>query len=271
VLLSDDIPAYSAIAEQIRERAGSDNLTVYNLDGNPANAGRIKAEAAAADRLVAIGLLAASVGREMDGKPMVFCQVFNYQDYDLISPASKGVNLLPPFDAQLDAWRSLSPGLERIGVITGPDQESLVDEIRSATGRQGIELTARTVLSDKEALYAFRRLTPEIQGLWLVPDNRILGPEAVREIMAYSARHQIQVVVFGSNLLGMGALMSVSGVEGDVADQVLSRLDRISAAGKLGGPDMLPLTEVRVEINREVARYLGLDVAENIARLDPSR
>jgi len=198
---------------------------------------------------------------------MVFCQVFNYQDHDLISRSSKGVNLLPPFDTQLEAWTSLAPGLKSIGIITGPDQDSLVDEIRAVTAAQQIELSVRTVLSDKEALYSFKRLTPEIQGLWLLPDNRILSPAVVREIITYGARHRIQVVVFGANLLSAGALMSVTSINGDIADQVLSRLDTISETGQLAGPDMRPLTRMQVEVNRDVARHLGLAVSEQVVRL----
>ena len=42
-------------------------------------------------------------------------------------------------------------------------------------------------------------MTHAIDGLWLLPDNRILSPDVVREMMSYSAKHKKQVVVFGNN------------------------------------------------------------------------
>ncbi len=266
LLLSNDIPAFSAIAEEIVARIGDAPLSIYNLDGNPANISRIRAEAAEADRLVAVGLLAASVAREIEDKPLVFCQVFNYQDHDLISASSKGVKLLPPFNLQLDEWLALAPELERIGIVVGPGQEQLVREIQIAAQSAQIELAVRTVQSDKEALYDFKRMTQDIQGLWLLPDNRVLSPEVVREIMSYSARHRTQVVVFGANLLDLGALMSVTSDPGDIAERVLERLASIDADNRVPGPDMQSLTTLNVDVNAEAARYLGLSLAPQSAR-----
>ncbi len=266
VLLSDDIPAFSAIAEEIVARADGAPLSIHNLDGNPANIRRIRAEVAEADRLIAVGLFAASVAREIDAKPFVFCQVFNFQDHDLISASSKGVKMLPPFDLQLDEWLALAPDLERVGIILGPDQEPLIEEIQTAARARQIELTVRTVQSDKEALYNFKRMTQDIQGLWLLPDNRVLSPEVVREIMSYGARHRTQVVVFGANLLDLGALMSVTSDPGDIAARVLERIADIGTRDIVPGPDMQSLTTLDLEVNVEVARYLGLSVTSESAR-----
>jgi ABC-type uncharacterized transport system substrate-binding protein len=264
VLLSDDIPVFEAVAAEIVARVGADRATIYNLNALPSNGPRVLREAAAADRIVAVGLLAATIGRSIAEKPMVFCMVFNHQDSNLISASSKGVKLLPPFELQLQAWSELSPRLQSVGVITGPGQEELLAEIEAAAKARGIAVAVETVNSDKEALVVFKQMTSTIQGLWLVPDNRILSPEVVREIMSYSARHQKQVVVFGSNLLGLGAVMSVDSDADDVAQQVVRRLDGIDGKGQVAGPGMLPLTKMQVEVNSPIARQLGLVVPQKL-------
>lgn len=267
IVLSQEIPAFREIADEITRRLGSERVDVYNLDGRTANGQRVTAALADThpDRLIAIGLLAATVVKRTPDAPMVFCQVYNYGDHELISANSKGVSLLPPFGPQLDAWKALSPELSHVGVITGPGQEPLIDEIRNAATEHGVELSVRTVLTDQEALYEFKDITPDIQGLWLLPDNRILSPEVVREIMVYAGKHRRQVVVFGSNLLGLGALMSVESDAADVADRVLARFDSLQSNHELGDPDMLSLTEMRLRINRDVASRLGLVVPEHMA------
>ena len=264
VLVSDDIPEYMRIAEEIQRR-DPDHVTVHNLDGQQAKAESTLAEIdrVNSDRVVAIGLLAATVGRRAD-MPMVFCQVYNYQDYDLVSPTSKGVQLLPPFALQLEAWKSLAPQLQRIGIVTGPAQDVLIAEIRQVVERAGLTLTVATVQSDQEALLAFKDMTLGIDGLWLLPDNRILSPDVVREMMSYSAKHRKQVVVFGSGLLGLGALMSVTSDERDVADRVLARFANTAENGRLLGPDMQQLTKIHTDVNHDVANYLGLVVPEQI-------
>jgi ABC-type uncharacterized transport system substrate-binding protein len=247
------------IAEEIQRQDGA-HVIVHNLDGEPTNAERVLAELSGnSDRLVAIGLLAATVGRRAD-LPMVFCQVYNYQDHDLLSPTSKGVQLLPPFSLQLDAWMSLSPDLRHLGIVTGPAQDSLVAEIRQVVEEAELTLTVATVQSDQEALLAFKDMTQSIDGLWLLPDNRILSPVVVREIMSYSAKHRKQVVVFGDSFLALGALMSVTSDERDVAERVLARFDNMSETGRLLGPDMQQLTKIHTDVNPTVANYLGLAV-----------
>ena len=270
ILVSDDIPLFASVADKVRRRLGPGEHTVHNLEGHPANSTRVieEIQGAAPDQVVSVGLLAAQVGRQLDDVPMIFCYVFNYQDHELVSPSSKGVNLLPPFGMQLEVWQEVSPGLNRIGVITGPNQDALVEEIQQASEEKEIELFARTVQSDQEALYVFKRLTPEIQGLLLLPDNRILSPRVVREIMSYGARHRIQIVVFGSGLLDLGGFMAITSRDGDVADQVVARLENMTDDGLPAGPDMMPLTKLDREINPDVAQHLGLIQAERSARSD---
>lgn len=270
ILLSDDLPIFISAADQIKLQLGDRPFTVHNLEGDPANSPSVveELEKSQPDRLIAIGLLAAQVGAELEGVPMVFCYVFNYEEHDLLSSSSNGVNLFPPFEMQLEAWKSLSPDLDRVGVIVGPAQEALVNEIQQATENMEIELFARVVNSDQEALYSFQRITPEIQGLWLVPDNRILSPRVVGEMMAYAKEHQIQIVVFGRKMLQTGALMAVTTVDEDVAAQVIARLDQVDAAGQFAAPAMAPLTQMNLDINRNVALALGLVESEQSARLE---
>ncbi|MEE8305179.1 MAG: ABC transporter substrate binding protein, partial [Candidatus Tectomicrobia bacterium] len=205
LFLSDDIPAYQAIATQIVERGDANEYKTVNLDGDPrispANLAEIKAFDP--DKIVSIALLAAQVGRQFADTPMVFCQVFNYRDHDLLSPYSRGVKLLPPFALQLEAWTELSPELESIGLVIGPNQEDLIAEAVRAAEAYKIELTSRIVSSDKEALYVFKRLTSSIQGFWLLPDNRILSPRVLKEMMSYGTAHGVQIVVFNSQLINL--------------------------------------------------------------------
>jgi ABC-type uncharacterized transport system substrate-binding protein len=269
IVLSNEIPAYVSIANQLGRQLGEGNYSIHNMQGNPAKTARMLNEIRLqnTDQVVAIGLLAAKTGLQLDNTPVVFCQTFNYSDHNLISARSKGVSLLPPFDLQFSAWRELAPNLHSVGVITGPNQGQLIKQIRKDADSKNIEILNRTVHSDKEALVEFKRLMPSIQGLMLLPDNRVLSPAVLREIMSYSAKYRTQVVVYSPRLLQLGALMSAANSEQDVAATVIKRLSQISGNGTIAGPDILSLSEARIRINPAIAKMLGLEVPQQLAQL----
>jgi ABC-type uncharacterized transport system substrate-binding protein len=256
VLVSDETPAYTQVAQALAQRLPG--IPVHHLKGNSALADARLKEAPERNLVVAIGLDAAQAARRLDGRQVVFCQVFNYRDAGLVTPWMKGVSALPPANLQFGAWKSVSPGLKRVGLITGRGLGELRAEAREAARRVGIELLHEEVATDKQMLYAFRRLSPRIQGLWLVPDNRVLSREVMREVLAEAMRAGKQVVVFTPDLLKLGGLMSMESDAADVAQQVIARLREAQAAPDAAGTPIRELSRVKLRLNPSMLQHLGL-------------
>jgi len=250
ILLSEDVPAYTGIADELQARL-PEKPVIINLHGEHVKGADLpgKPDRSGAVPVIAIGPQAAQAASEYTTGRIVFCQVFNYRDLGLTDARMQGVNMLPPAELQFRAWKHLDPGLSRVGVITGQGHDTLIAQAREAAQGLGIELEHRVVRSDKEMLYAFKRMTPDIQGLWLLPDDRVLSRRVLREIMAYSAKHERQVVVFHPALLRLGALMSVSSVDSDIAAQVISALRSTPKRGTAPQTGLLPLSKIHVDIN----------------------
>ncbi len=262
VLYAPNVPTYQTIADALVAHAPARIRAV--AVHSPAQARSWLRDAATreqVDQVVAVGAVAA---RGVDGwydKPVVFCQVFNYQDYGLTAVNRYGVNILPPPKIQFRAWRQLAPDAKRLGVVTGPGHGALIESARKAARRQGMTLIHRVAQTDKEALYLYKRMVPDIDGIWLLPDDRILSRRVLRGMMQYSARHEKPALVFHPGLLGMGGLMSVSSVEQDIAEQVMMALKQTSNTRRRPGFRLLPLTKAHIEVNHEVARNFGYGVA----------
>jgi ABC-type uncharacterized transport system substrate-binding protein len=268
ILLSDDVPAYRLIADELEKRL-PDSPEIFSLQGDSAASAQAigKLNDSGRGHIVAIGPLAAQAASRLTDRQVTFCQVFNYQDQGLTAAHMRGVSILPPAELQFRAWKSLDAGLQRVGVITGPGHEALIARARRAAQSHGIELTHRTVHSDKEMLYNFKRLTPEIQGLWLLPDDRILSRRVLRDTMEYSSKHRKQVLVFHPQLLQLGGLMSVSAIPADVAEQVIAALHASSARTPSSTSDLLPLTGIHVEVNDRVAQQLKISVTPGLGAI----
>lgn len=268
ILLSDNSPAFVGVQREISKRY-QHAVKIYSLAGdeNPSAETIKKIQASDKPAVVAIGLPAAKLARDFSNKKVVFCQVFNYEDTNLITPWMKGVAATPAVAEQFRVWKTLAPRLKKVGVITGKNQHSLIDEAKVAARVHHIDLVHVEVKSDKETLYAYKQLAPKIHGLWLVPDNRVLSGETIRDIMAYSVKEGKQVAVFSHGLLGVGGLLSAESSYADIATQVLARIEQTGYGKDIPGRAISALTKANIRINAVMAGRLNLVVPKSLRGL----
>lgn len=204
--------------------------------------------------VVAIGLRAAQSSVAMSDLPVVFSQVFNYQDHDLINGKTRGVAALAPLAAQLKAWKKLDPTMTRVGLIIGEGHDDLIAEAEVAAVELDLELRVRIAHSDQETLYFFRRMVRDIEGFWLFPDNRILSARVLKQMLDEADRQQVPVVAPNESMLAMGAAISISTVASDIAETIAGVIRRIQAGEIDKIPPITRLSEIRVTTNDDVLR-----------------
>ena len=260
VLLSSRLPAYERIAIALRSELGQ--LDVYDMDDRSLTPREMheSIRAAKTDVVVAVGYKAAAFATRLEDMPVVFSQVFNTGGLDLESGRVRGVSTLPPLDQQLEVWRTLNPNLSAVGAIVGTGHELLVAEAEKAANQHSVRFQHRVAQSDRETLYLFTRLVPEIDGFWLFPDNRILSTEILKQMLTYAARHRVQVAVFNDSLLSIGATLSTTPVDADVAATILQVAEQLVDAEGEELPPISPLSDIAVRVS-EASRN-GL-VSEN--------
>jgi ABC-type uncharacterized transport system substrate-binding protein len=262
IVLSSRHPAYEKVAIELGEQL--DNFTVYDLSDKsqpPVNAFR-KIHDSDTSAVVAVGLRAAISATSMSKVPVVFCQVFNIEQNDLLTDNSRGISSLPPLELQIAAWKELDPSLASIGAIVGPGHDDLIAEAELAAVAHGVELHFRVAKSDRETLYLFNRLVGNIDGFWLFPDNRILSGSVLKEMLNYATQHRVQISVFNESLLELGATLSSSAVETDIADTIVAVLGEIAAGNIDDVPPVSPLNDVQIITNEALLRGM-LDSAGN--------
>lgn len=257
VIVSDSLPAYEGVAAALAQRL-SPPPQVYRLEGSTADLKRLlpALKAGGSAPIVAIGPEAVQAAALVPARPMVFCQVYHHES--VLGGARHGVQAMPPVAKQLRAWKLLDHRLERVALLTGPGFRELGIEAQAAAKQARLEVEHVEVHSDKELLYAVKRLDPSIQGVWLAPDRRVLSAEVLREALSHSVRQGKSVLAFSPQLLPYGALLSIEGEYDDVAERVIAQIRRVG--GGKQPDDVVALTRARVEINPLVARHLGLTV-----------
>ncbi len=209
--------------------------------------------------VIAVGLAAVDAARaRLPGVPIVFCQVFAYEDVLKNGGAIWGVDPLPPLALQLKTWRRIDPTLRSIALILGEARDALAAEATKAAVSVGAEVRFETSHSDRETLYLFKRLAGQVDGLWLFPDNRVLSPTVLRELLSYANSHSVGVLTLNESLLRWGALASATSVPADVAEAVHLVADRVVAGSTQDLPAMTPLRAADLRVNLAVAAALGL-------------
>lgn len=212
--------------------------------------------------VIAVGSAATDAALEELGGPVVFCQV---PDLDFAAtPNAYGVASMPPLDLQLKAWRRLDPSLRTIGLVLGRDEPRLAARAQAAAAALGLALELRLASSDREAVYYFKRLAADVDGLWLLPDNTVLSPRAIREMLDHASARGVQTLVFTPSLLEWGAVLSVSATDLDLA-RTLARVVDLLVEGRSGElAPVTPLSELEARVNPAAAARLGLDPPRDI-------
>lgn len=254
ILLTNLQPAYASVAAELEKLF--EQYVVYDLSdlsGPPVSVLR-QINDSDSGAVIAIGLRAARSAIAMSNVPVVFSQVFNHQDHGLLGENSRGIAALAPLDAQIAAWKKIDPTVARIGVIVGEGHDDLVAEAESAAERHDVELLVKIARSDQETLYLFKRMVRDVDGYWLIPDNRILSARILQEMLDEANRHRVRVVVPNESMLDMGAAISMSTVASDIAATIVQVVREIQA-GKIDRvPPLSSLSEVRVATNDELLR-----------------
>lgn len=249
IVLSSSQPAYADVARELTRHFK--NYEIYDLSDNkrpPVTVLRLINDSDTG-AVVAIGLRAARSSVALSEKPVVFSQVFNYQDHALLNEHSRGIAAVAPLDAQIDAWKQVDPTISRIGAIVGEGHEGLIEEAELAAERHGMELRLHVTHSDQETLYFFKRMVRDIDGFWLFPDNRVLSQRALQQIMDNAKRQRVGVLVPTESMLQIGGSISVSSVASDIAATIADVIRQIQAGNIEQVPPISALSEIRVQTN----------------------
>jgi ABC-type uncharacterized transport system substrate-binding protein len=247
IVLTNSQPAYADVARELTRHF--DDYTVYDLaeDARPPVTVLRLINDSEPGVVIAIGLRAAQSSIAMSDHPVVFSQVFNYNRHDLLQDNSRGIAALPPIDAQLAAWKEADPTVSRIGLILGEGHDELITEAEIAAQRHGIELVVQVSHSDQETLYFFRRMIRDIDGFWLLPDNRVLSARVLRQMLADAKQRRVPVSVPSDSMLSLGAMISMTTKASDIAATIADVVRQIERGDIDRVPPITQLNEIAIK------------------------
>jgi len=215
VVLNDPDSRHLEILQVFSARLGRP-YRIYNLAHRDATAVLQALEQQAPVEVVALGPVAYELTRTVPGLDVFYAGVLDP------GRTTQGVDALPPFTVQLDYWKGQAPDLRHLGVIGGSGMSGRMAALASAAADRDMTLEQRTVHSDTEMLLAFRAMVPHIDGFVFLPDETVLSPRVIQQVMNHGRRNDVQILVYSPVMFNLGASLYLQSDPVRVADALVT-------------------------------------------------
>lgn len=215
------------------------------------------------DIVVAVGSRAAEESvRLYDDTPVLFTMVYNPSAHGLAGNQNvSGLSLMVPPSETLKALYSLVPSeikKLKFGAVRSKGRaEADIETLKSALDGSGHTLEVAVVENSSESGRAFRKLSEEVDVIWLVADPVAIPDQGfLVSILELALKKKVAVVGLSSAHVKLGALVSVS------VDYYLEGVEAAKTAAELTGEDP-PKPEIKGpqsliwSVNDKVASEIG--------------
>lgn len=162
-----------------------------------------------------------------------------------------------PIERSLTLLRQAMPERQRVGVLFGPDSESLKPALLKAAAAQGLLVHHATLYAQGDDVYpALRSVLSDSQVLLALPDNLVFNSATLQNILITAYRQRIPMVTYSAAHVKAGATLAVHATPVQIANQAAA-IVRSVLAGR-GLPSARGAEQFSVAVNAQVGRSLGL-------------
>ena len=272
ILKSSGINAYEQAIDGFKATAPSGTIyTEYDLQGDLEQGRKLarKIRASDASLVVAVGLKAALAAKlEIVDTPVVYMMILDPLKHNLNGSNMTGTLLEIPAERQFKILRAFLPNLRRLGSLSSPGNSSgKLKEVTAQASTQGFTLQDFPVESEKEVPQQLRSLLSTVEGLWLIPDSKVLTNESIGFILESSLARRIPVIGFSPEFTRLGALLSLSVSYGEVGRETGLLAKRILDGDKKLPAKPVPIERLTITVNLKTARFLGIEFPKEVNHL----
>lgn len=262
IVMSDDAAPYQEVYQAVRaylDETGHEAVRVYadGLTPGLLNEARV---------VVAVGVRAAESLSALPSRTPVlavlvprtwFLKSGRARLADGGRRAVSAVYLDQPYERQARLIRLAFPDVRRVGVLLGPEQKGVAEELDEALRGQRLGLLHQTVTEDERLLTPLELVLNETDVLLAVPDPLVFNRSTAQSLFLTSYRYRDPVVGYSRSMTRAGALVSIYSTPAQIGRQAAEWI--VGALG--GGVPRLPAPAYpvyfEVSINDQVARSLG--------------
>ncbi|HSM93647.1 MAG TPA: ABC transporter substrate binding protein [Anaeromyxobacteraceae bacterium] len=234
VLRSGDLAQHRAVEEAFVRGMKHPVRSVVVAPGDPRHNPR---GLASAELVFAIGPEAASAAAALKGPRVLYALVPDPQRHGL-DYRSPGIPSWPHPSTALSALHDLVPTARRVGILTDPSQSGeYVARCRLAARGSDLIFRVREVRTHAEVAGALRALLPQVDAIWLVPDDTVVSKETIGAIIETALETGVPAVGCGEAQVQAGLPLGVEPDWSDVGRQAAEAAGQILASAE---PQLAP-------------------------------
>ena len=260
VLKSSDVGYYTQAVQGFRQALPTEAHTVeYTLRGGVTDARELgqSIRAGHPDLVLAISLNAALTAKlEIPDLPVVFCLVLNPELHGLPAGNMTGVLMKIPHQQQLEGIKRVAPRARRIGLLVGaPYNTGAITTAIQQAKSLGLQLITATISNREQMPEALKKLLPQIDLLWLLPDQMVITEEFLPFLLGSTLDAKIPLFGFSSTLVQRGALVIDPLEAGRQAGRLATALLRTPSNTVMR---LVPPDRTHLALNLNTADFLGI-------------
>lgn len=183
---------------------------------------------------------------------------------DESSASTSAIYLDQPFTRHLNLIKLIGTGKQVVGVLFGPVTQDSSAVLKLAAAELGISIRQETVTEQSQVGPALRRLLEESDLLLALPDPLVYNQNTIFNILLSSYHNQVPVVGFSASYVKAGALLAVYSTPSNIGRQIAETIRQFVTTGSNALPDAAFPRYFSIEVNRNVARSLDIDLPSAI-------
>ena len=268
-LKSKDITPYNKVVKEFRATSKANIVDYVVRDSSKKNKVLIKEiKSATPDIILTIGLKATLLVKEkIDDIPIVFTMIMQPKKHGLVGKKNiTGITLDVPIKEQIQKLKITIPYIKEFGVMYNPSNSSrIIEEAREASGKLGINLIAKKIVSGKTVPKAFRNLIKKIDCLWLMADSTVVTKESFKFLLISSFENNVPIMAYSEGFVKAGALLSLSPDYSKVGIQAARIVDYVLMTDLL--PDIQCPDITTFSINLKTARKMRIKIPAEVINM----
>lgn len=153
-------------------------------------------------------------------------------------------------------------GHRRLGVLFGPTSHRYRVPLEDTTRRYKLSTATAVVEDAEELLPALQKTLEQVDVLLALPDPLVYNSRTAQSILLTTYRYKVPLVAFSKAYTDAGATLSVYSTPRQMAAQTATVIREFLHGERKQLPAPAYPERYRVQVNRHVARSIGLDFAD---------